>query len=276
MIHHPFKIPIYGSISLSGFGIAMVLAFLIAQYASETEMERRGYNKAPFADITLAAVIGGLLGAKLYYVILTGASPFSREGFVFFGGLMGGLIACGLVVWHYKLGYFRMGDLTAPGLAAAYAVGRTGCWAVGDDYGGPTNSFVGVAFPQGAPPSTPANLHSFGVSVPSNLPPNDAIPVHPTQIYEVILACLMFGILWRLRNHKHAAGWLFGVYFMLVGIERFTIEFFRAKDDRFLGPFTVAQAIAAAFFMSGLILVNVFRTPGPNRPGIFADGSSPA
>jgi phosphatidylglycerol:prolipoprotein diacylglycerol transferase len=169
-----------------------------------------------------------------------------------------------------KLGFMRMSDLTAPGLAAAYAVGRTGCWAVGDDYGRPWNSPLAVAFPDGAPPSTAQNLREFGINIPADVPANTVFAVHPTQLYEVTLACLMFALLWRLRDHKHAQGWLFGLYCFLAGAERFIIEFFRAKDDRFLGTFTVAQLIALAFVLVGAAWMAARWTTGPGRPGIYA------
>jgi phosphatidylglycerol:prolipoprotein diacylglycerol transferase len=267
--HHPFKFDI-GPIPLTGFGIAMVLAFMIAQYASETEMQRRGYDPKPFADITLGAVIGGLLGAKLYYAILHGESLFSRDGFVFWGGLIGGIIGTWAVVRYHKLGYERMSDLSAPGLAAAYAVGRTGCWAVGDDYGRPWGGSLAVQFPEGAPPSTAANLREFGMPIPDAVAPDAVIAVHPTQIYEVAMGIVMFLVLWRLRDHKHAAGWLFGLYCVLAGAERFIIEFFRAKDDRFIGTFTIAQLIAIAFMVVGLTWMRMRNTTGPGRPGIYA------
>ena len=82
---------------------------------------------------------------------------------------------------------------------------------------------------------------------------------------------VMFLILWRLRNHEHAEGWLFGVYCVLAGIERFIIEFFRAKDDRFFGPFTSAQVIAITIAVIGVVVMIVRRTPRPGAPGIHAE-----
>jgi phosphatidylglycerol:prolipoprotein diacylglycerol transferase len=94
--------------------------------------------------------------------------------------------------------------------------------------------------------------------------------VHPTQLYETALGFVMFLILWRFRNHKHAEGWLFGLYCVLAGIERFVIEFVRAKDDRFfLGTFTMAQVIAVLFAVGGGIWMYVRRSPGPDAPGIY-------
>jgi phosphatidylglycerol:prolipoprotein diacylglycerol transferase len=270
IVHHPFKFHIAPLPPLTGFGIAMVLAFVIAQYAAETEMDRRGYDSKQFADVTLAAVIGGLLGAKIYYAILHHETLFSRDGFVFWGGLIGGTIACTIVVMWKRLGFNRMSDIIAPGLAAAYAVGRTGCWAVGDDYGGVWSGPFAVQFPEGAPPSTAGVLRSFNVDIPLSIPDATPMAVHPTQIYEVILGMVMFAILWKLRDHKHAAGWLFGLYFALAGAERFVVEFFRAKDDRFFGPLTIAQLIAIACMVFGVMFMRMRRTPTAEHPGIYA------
>lgn len=274
IIHHPFTFSI-GPLTLTGFGIAMVMAFLIGQYVSEAEMERRGYDPTPFADITLGAVVGGLLGAKLYYVMLTGESVFSREGFVFWGGLFGGIIGTWSVIRFKKLSFIKLSDHTAIGLAAAYAVGRTGCWAVGDDYGRPWNGPWAVAFPEGSPASTVDVLsRAFNVTFPEGTPPDQVVAVHPTQVYEIALSLVMFGILWRWRNHKHAEGWLFGAYFVLAGLERFIVEFFRAKDDRFFGPLTMAQMIALAFVLAGVLWMRARWTIGPGRPGIYARGAA--
>jgi phosphatidylglycerol:prolipoprotein diacylglycerol transferase len=97
------------------------------------------------------------------------------------------------------------------------------------------------------------------------------LAVHPTQLYETLLGFVMFLILWRLRDHKHAEGWLFGLYCVLAGVERFIIEFVRAKDDRFLlGTFTMAQVIAVIFMIAGGIWMYYRRNPGPDAPGIHA------
>jgi phosphatidylglycerol:prolipoprotein diacylglycerol transferase len=154
-------------------------------------------------------------------------------------------------------------------------VGRTGCWAVGDDYGRPWSSPLAVKFPEGAPPSTAESLQrNFGIPMEPGVDPNTVIAVHPTQIYEVTLGLMMFFFLWRLRGHKHAEGWLFGVYCILAGIERFIIEFFRAKDDlNFLGPLTAAQTIALGFLVVGAGIVAARWNTSPTAPGVYAQGT---
>ncbi|MDX1578861.1 MAG: prolipoprotein diacylglyceryl transferase, partial [Gemmatimonadota bacterium] len=206
--------------------------------------------------------IGGIVGAKLYYVLLywdrTALDPigmiFSRGGLVWYGGFLGGVIG---VVWMIR----RRGasipmaaDAVAPALALAYAVGRLGCFLVGDDYGRPTDSWVGIAFPQGEPPTSAGNLRRFGVEVDASVPDSEILTVHPTQLYETGLSLIIFFLLWRLRRHPHAQGWLFAVWLALAGLERFVVELFRAKDDRFLGPFTLAQAISVGLIIGGALL----------------------
>src|SRR5678815_4869238 len=96
-------------------------------------------------------------------------------------------------------------------------------------------------------PSTVGNMvELFGITPPDRALPSDVLSVHPTQLYETALGFVMFLILWRLRNHKHAEGWVFGLFCVLAGIGRLIIEFVRAKDGRFfLGAFTVALVIAS-------------------------------
>jgi phosphatidylglycerol:prolipoprotein diacylglycerol transferase len=271
-VHHPLAYSI-GPISFTGFGLAVLLAFVIAQIIAQTELERRGYDATPIGDLVFAAVIGGLLGAKLYYVFLMGdiTTLWSRGGFVFWGGLIGGIAAVMWVIRLKKLSIMRIADVGGISIAAAYAVGRTGCWAVGDDYGRPWNSPFAVQFPDGAPPSTAGNMHAlFGIPVPAGVSPQTVLSVYPTQLVEVVLGFVMFLVLWRLRDHDHAEGWLFGVYMVLAGIERFAIEFLRAKDDRFFGVFTTAQLIAIAFVVGGFIWMSARKTVRAGAPGIYA------
>lgn len=254
-VHHPFAYT-FGKLSFTGFGIAVLLAFVIAQIISQRELVRRGHDPEPIGDLVFAAVIGGLLGAKIYYVFLTGdiRNLWSRAGFVFWGGLIGGILAVLLVIKLKHLRVQRIADVAGIAIAAAYSMGRTGCWAVGDDYGRPWHSVFAVSFPQGSPPSTAGEMAAaFHTPIPPGMSPSTVLSVYPTELFEVALGFIMFLILWRLRDHKHAEGWLFGLYMVLAGLERFGIEFLRAKDDRFFGPLTAAQLFALAAVVVGFI-----------------------
>lgn len=270
IIVHSFSVGI-GPLTLTGFGIGMFMCFIVGQFVAQRLMVRRGLDPAPVADMIFTAVVAGLLGGKLYYVIVLGNwhSLFDRSGFVYWGGFIVGFVAVSAVVLYKRLGYMRMADIAAPACAAAYAVGRTSCWAVGDDYGRPWTGFLAVAFPNGAPPSTAGEMaREFGIAIPAGAGPTTLVSVIPTQLMEVAMGVAMFGILWRLRDHRHAEGWLWGVFLVLAGAERFIVEFFRAKDDRLLAGLTYAQGIALVMMLVGIAWMSLRSRTGPGRPGV--------
>ena len=260
IIHHPFNFSV-GPIKLTGFGIAMMLAFGIAHWVSQQVMEQRGDDSDIMNDVTFAALVGTIVGAKVYYAINVGSvsALWGRAGFVFWGGFIGSVILCAAVIRWRKQSFLRVADSTAVGIAAGYAIGRTGCWAVGDDYGRVYDGPLAVAFPEGLPQSTAAVMNSeFHANLPASIPPETVMSVYPTQLLEVALGFVMFVILWRYRRHTHQAGWLFGVYCVLAGTERFIVEFFRAKSDM-IGPVTSAQLVALLVTLAGVVLVTMRR-----------------
>ncbi len=271
-ITHQPSVLTLGPVELTGFGLAVLLGFVIAQIVCQRELLRRGHvvEADAMPDVVLAALLGTLIGAKAYYAILTGdaSAIFSRGGFVFWGGFIGSVFLCWLVIRHKKLRFLRFADVAGIAIAAGYAVGRTGCWAVGDDYGRPWSGPFAVRFPEGAPPSTALNMQQlFGVTLPEGTAPTDVMAVHPTQLYETAMGFVMFLVLWRLRGHQHREGWLFGLYCLLAGAERFVVEFFRAKDDRFIGGLTVAQVIALSIAALGIVIMGARRNARP-APGM--------
>ncbi len=263
IVHHPVQFGV-GPLQFTGFGIAVVLGFVLAQMIAQQEMERLGADPAPIADMIIGAVVGGLLGAKLYFVVVLGNwdALFARGGFVFWGGLVGGAIGVLAIARWKKVSLMRTLDVGAPSLAAAYAVGRTGCWAIGDDYGRPWDGPLATVFPEGAPPSTAGIMSSeFGVQFPPGTDPATVVAVHPTQLYQVVLVTIMFAIIWKLRRHRHREGWLFGVYLVLAGVERFLVEFVRAKDDVLPMGLTIAQLISIVAMVAGIAWLAAFRKP---------------
>jgi phosphatidylglycerol:prolipoprotein diacylglycerol transferase len=159
-------------------------------------------------------------------------------------------------MWLKKLPIPILLDAVSPALAVGYLLGRVGCFSVNDDYGLPSRLPWAMAFPRGAPPSTAANLHAqFHVAIPAGVSPSQVLTVHPTQLYEIAMTFVVFWLLWRWKEHRHAAGWLFGVYLVLSSVERIVAEIFRAKDDRILGPITVAQILSVGLIAAGAFLM---------------------
>ncbi len=244
-----------GNFTITGFGLVMMLTFLMGGWILDRELRRLKFNTEYAGDMIFAAVIGGIIGAKLWFVILNGGSLFDRSGLVWYGGFFGGTLAVILNGWRRRVPMRWTAQVVAPVLAGGYALGRVGCFLVGDDYGGPTSLPWGVRFPMGSPPSTAANLRLFHVQVPDAIAANTVMAVHPTQLYETLTMLVIFALLWRWRTASRGTGWLFGAYLVLAGIERFFIEILRAKDDRLLGTFTVAQVASITIVLVGTALV---------------------
>src|SRR5436190_14592094 len=135
----------FGSFEITTFGLMMFLAFVVAGWVLTRQFRRYGLTDDLASTLVMAAAIGGIVGAKIYYAILyhSWAELFSRAGLVWYGGLMGGAIACSLVIVRNKVDFLVAADAAAPSLAIGYAIGRIGCFLVGDDYGAPTNGWWG-------------------------------------------------------------------------------------------------------------------------------------
>ncbi len=266
IVQHPFDFAI-GPVNLTGFGLAMMAAFGMAHYVAQEVLAQRGDDPEVMNDVTFAALVGTIIGAKVYYAVLQGSvsALWSRGGFVFWGGFIGAVALCAIVIRWKRMKFLRIADGAAVGIAAGYAIGRTGCWAVGDDYGRVWDGWLAVSFPRGLPPTTVQVMNEiYGANLPATLAPSDVVGVYPTQLLEVVLGLAMFAVLWRLRRHLHAPGWLFGLYCLLAGIERFIVEFFRAKSDM-VGPLTSAQVVALGVTLAGVLLVR-WRNTGVSTP----------
>jgi phosphatidylglycerol:prolipoprotein diacylglycerol transferase len=252
-----------GPLELTGYGLMMMVAFLMAGWAIQLELRRRRLDEEFAADIVIAGVVGGLIGAKIWYVLLTGEwdALLRRGGFVWYGGLLGATAAILLNGWRRHVPWRFTAEICAAPLALGYALGRVGCFLVNDDYGIPTSLPWAMQFPHGLPPTTVANLTALGIKFPAGADPMQVVAVHPTQIYETALMMLAFWWMWRRRDHGHAVGWMLGCYLVLGGLERFLVEFVRAKDDRLLGPFTLAQATSVALVVVGAVLLKLWWKP---------------
>ena len=133
---------------------------------------------------------------------------------------MGGVAAFYWQIRRRGLPLAQAFDSAAPGLAIAYAFGRMGCFLVGDDYGLPSNGPFAMVFPrEAAIPSTAGYLRSVGADVPAQLPDAALLAVHPTQLYEIAAALLIFAVLWKVSRPSLAPGRLFGLYLALYGAE---------------------------------------------------------
>jgi phosphatidylglycerol---prolipoprotein diacylglyceryl transferase len=247
-----------GPLTIATYGLCVGVAMLISYFVLARDIERRGIQ-AP-ADLLVALpCVMGLIGAKLYHVFedprFLMANPrelISQYGFAWFGGFLGGLLAFVLLALRYRVPLLEMFDAASPAATLGYGIGRIGCLVSGDgDYGIPTSLPWGMSFPHGLVPTTQR--------------------VHPTPIYELIVAIFIFGWLWKLGGRQAAQsrsgtksngasrlaiprGTVFAQYLILTGVARFLVEFIRINPRSFFGM-TNAQAASLASIVLGIVIL---------------------
>jgi phosphatidylglycerol---prolipoprotein diacylglyceryl transferase len=257
-----------GPLTIPTFGLSVACAMLAAYFVLRADLARRGIAdpKSGEAESLVASpCLAGFIGAKLYHLLETPseffANPlallFSPYGFAWFGGLLAGFATFAFVAWRLvkrnaalgkSLSFLTILDAGSPAAALGYGLGRIGCFLSGDgDYGIPTSLPWGMAFPNGLVPTTAR--------------------VHPTPIYELLVAIFIAWFLWRMgrpsapsssaqnldARAETAPGLVFSVYLILTGIARFLVEFIRINPRSFFG-LSNAQAAGAFSALIGLAL----------------------
>lgn len=252
-----FKI---GPFTVYSYGLMLGIAFIVASYILTKEVERRKLNPNIATEVTLIAIIFGIVGAKLFHLFENWSSfiqnpikmAFSPGGLTFHGGLLLVLLAVWIYSKRKKIPFLTIADLAAPSLALAYGIGRIGCHLAGDgDYGIPTNLPWGTNYENGTvPPSVMFSGSEIAKGYPNGIVP-DNTPLHPTPIYEFLIMLLIFFILWNLRKREWPDGKLFTVYLILAGLERFAVEFIRL-NPRLLFGLSEAQLISIVLMTLGV------------------------
>lgn len=248
-----------GPITVYSYGLMMALGFLAADFVISAECRRRQLNPDYASALVFWAAVGGIACARVYAVFdnlsLYLHDPwsiiFSGSGFVWYGGLMGGLLSSYLVSRYYKIDFLTTADMAGPALVIGQALGRIGCHLSGDgDWGLPTTLPWGVQYPNaivGWNGNTVLKLDSQGHLVSGFYP---GVHVHPTPIYEAILYTIIFLFLWSRRKETRAPGQVFFLYLMLAGAARFMVEFIRVNPRVFIG-LSEAQLIAIVMMVLG-------------------------
>ncbi len=235
-----------GPLTLQTFGLMFALAFLAAGALIAKRLKELDKPVDWAYEIGFAALIGGIVGSRLYFLVENWDSVsddllgnvFSGSGLVWYGGAIGGAIAVLLWAWYRGFLGLALLDLAAPALALGYAVGRIGCQLSGDgDYGKPWDGPWAMAYPDGTVPTEQE--------------------VHPTPVYEALAMGFGAWLLWQLRD-RFRTGVLFALYLLYAGGERFLVEFVRRNDDVALG-LTTAQLESLAMLLAGAIWLAAVR-----------------
>jgi phosphatidylglycerol:prolipoprotein diacylglycerol transferase len=248
-----------GPITIYSYGLMMALGFIAGDLLLSNECRRRGFSSELGTALIVWGAIGGLSGARLYdvfdnwsaYMSHPASIVFSGAGFVWYGGLIGGIIATWLVARYYRVSFLVVADMCAAPLALGMAFGRMGCQLSGDgDWGLPSRLPWAMAYPRaivGWGPDTVLKLDSHGHLVSGFFP---GVRVQPTPIYEAILYVAIFCFLWSIRKKVSLAGELLYLYLILAGAARFMVEFVRI-NPRVLWGLSEAQLISLCMIAAG-------------------------
>jgi phosphatidylglycerol---prolipoprotein diacylglyceryl transferase len=243
-----------GLFTIYSLGVLWALAAVCAGYVVQLELKRYRLDPELASSMVFAAVIGGLVGARLLFIVEEWndvlRSPwnfvFSGAGFSWYGGLIGGTTAVTWWVRRHRILWLKAADIAAPALALGYGVGRIGCFLAGDaTWGKVTDAPWGMAFP---------NAVAGWVDPLTGVPYPPGARVHPTQLYEVVQSLFVFSVLWILRKRRYPQGAIFWLYLVLAGSMRFVVEFWRANPVVGLA-LTEYQWISLAVVALGLLQV---------------------
>ena len=237
-----------GTFTIRYYGVMIAAAFIAGVYIAGRESKRKGLGSVCMVDFAPYAIIAGILGARLYYVIFHSAefvhNPLDilkiwQGGLAFHGGILGGFIAGIWFARHRRIPFWKFADAGAPAIILAQAIGRVGCFLNGCCYGKETGVPWAVTFRN---PESMARLN---------------VPLHPTQLYEIAGNLGIFFCLWHIRRKKIPDGYLFLLYAIMYSMLRVVIEFFRA-DSLYPGGLKLPWAQAAGISTAAICLICMY------------------
>lgn len=248
-----------GPVPVYSYGLMLGIGFLIANALFTKELKRNKFDESIGPTVTFIALIAGLLGSKFFYILeewnfgngvsfsalLKPDILFSPSGLTFYGGLICAIICLIVYCKIKKIPVLKLFDMIAPGAVLAYGIARIGCHLSGDgDYGIAVNGtmweFLGYSYVNGTVPTAPGEL------------------VHPTPLYELTVAVLIFLFLWNIRTKIKFTGEVFAFYLILTGLSRLLVEFIRLNPLVIFG-LSQAQLISIGMIIFGIILFVIKR-----------------
>lgn len=222
----------FASVNIYAYGVMLAVAITVAVVGILRVFRAQGYPEEAVFDMAIIMVLGGLLGARIFYVVFYAWDYFLAHplvffdlrsgGLVFYGALLGGFLGFVVYIWAKHLPFWDMADIYAPYVALGYAIARIGCFLNGCCYGRPTALPWGVVFPL-----------------------VDGLPRHPTQLYSSVTGFMLFALLYWLYPRRTFRGQVLLVYLLGYALLRFVLEFWR--ENLVIWPgLTLAQVTALA------------------------------
>jgi phosphatidylglycerol:prolipoprotein diacylglycerol transferase len=231
-----------GSLELRSYGVIVALAFLAGLWLARKEAARKGLDPALMIDFTVYALIGGILGARLYFIAFSDPLRYlSRPWEIFavwhggigiIGALIGGVLAALWFCRRRRIPLLKFADVLAPAVPLGQTLGQFACLANGDAYGRPTDLPWAITY------TDPRSLAPLNV------------PLHPLELYEMGAYLVVFLIVWLTRKRFQTDGSSFLVYLAAYGAARFMVEFFRGDPALFAGAIPAAQVVGVALILA--------------------------
>ena len=241
----------FGSFEIRSYGVIVILSFLIGLWLSRKEASRKGLDPKLIEDFALYGLFGGIIGARLYFVLFSAPSYFLEHPWEIFavwsggigviGSLIGGFLTA---VWYCRrnqIPLLKFADVLAPGAALGQTFGQFACLLNGDSYGRPTHLPWSITY------TDPRSLAPLNV------------PLHPIELYEMAAYFLVFLLVWKTRTKHRSDGFTLLTYLSAYGLARFLVEFFRGNPAIFAGGIPAAQVFSAALIfasLAGFLLLN--------------------
>lgn len=238
---HPIIAKI-GPLYIYSYGLMVALGFAIAITLSYREAARFHIDKDRIIDFGIVVLLGGLIGARLFYVLMNLgyyiANPkdiinLTKGGLVWYGGFLVGILVGIVFVKRNNINFWDGADLLAPFIALAQSMGRIGCFLNGCCYGMPA--------PKG---------YILGVTFPC-----ESVLRHPTQVYESVILLILFLVLRRWQRSRHFKGEIFLGYAILYSLSRFSLEFLRGDNPKILANLTISQIVSTAILLICLAIL---------------------
>jgi phosphatidylglycerol:prolipoprotein diacylglycerol transferase len=264
-----FTIPIFGGVKIFGYGLMLFFAFLLSTNLAAWRAKREKLDPELLYDLALWIFVGGLIGARLFYVIqywgdrvhsFVDIFKIWEGGIVLYGSIIGGTLAFFLyrVVRPFPLRPLL--DVIAPSLALGIALGRFGCFLNGCCYGDLCDSGLGVSFPQESPPwraQVAQGLISAGAL--------KSLPVHPTQLYSAIDGLVLVGLLSAYFPLRRRDGEVMALLMVTYPVTRFLIEYLRNDEAAYFRGMTISQTISVIVLFCGLAFWRYLSTQPKTR-----------
>lgn len=252
-----------GNFQIRSYGIVVALSFLLALWLGTKEANRNGLESQSIQDFALYALIGGVIGARLYFVLFSKPGYFLQNpreilavwhgGIGVIGSLIGGFAVSLWYCRKKKISLLSLGDTLVPGIALGQTVGQFACLLNGDSWGRPTNLPWAITYTD---PRSMAPLN---------------IPLHPIEIYEMVAYFLVFLIVWWVRARTTVPGYVFFGYLAGYGLARFIVEFFRGAPAMFAWGIPAAQVFGVVMILGAI----VFFVQSKPREGSAEIGAGP-